>query len=417
MLHESMKAATYEAWDARLPRNLAVKIFSPTLNRLPLYQNEFRRQAEIAAILDHPHICKIIDTKETEVEIDGKLQLVPYLCMNLMAGGNLIDRLKHKPAPNLDLVLLWIKALTGALTQAHEEGIIHGGLKPSCIVFDKQDNPYLTDFASAIKQGEISAKVVLGAPAFLAPEQWDGQETSIATDVYSLAAIAYLMVTGSRPYEGQVDPEVRRINYARGLLPAHEEAARNDRQGIPRALSEVLSKAMNVNPDNRYPSIKDFYEAFEKATSTDTVTTAVNPRVFLSYRRESSAGWAILFARELMEKYEISAFVDTQKRDSARRFPEKIAQEVADCDIFICLIASDTLESAWVREEIRLAFESKKPMIPVFQESYHVKDIPDEDYIEAMLSFDGVHLLDRRNIHVDHTIADLADIIHRTVSK
>jgi serine/threonine protein kinase len=417
MLHESMKAATYEAEDNRLPRKLAVKIFSPTLYRLPIYQNEFRRQAEIAAILDHPHICKIIDNGKTEVEVSGSLQLLPYLCMNLMAGGNLTYRLKQKPTPNLDLVLVWVRDLAGALARAHREEVIHGGLKPSCIVFDDQDNPYLTDFASASKQGETSAKVVLGAPAFLAPEQWDGNEASVATDVYSLAALVYLMLTGSRPYEGQSDPEVRRRNYARGLLPAHEEAARNDRQDIPQALSTVLSKAMSVNPDDRYPSIQEFNDAFDQAIQTDSAKASVNPQVFLSYRRESSAGWAVLFARELMEKHGISAFVDTQRRDSARRFPEKLANAVADCDIFICLLAGDTLESAWVREEIRLAFESNKPMIPVFQESYQIKDFPDENYIEAMLSFDGVHLLDRRNIHVDHTISDLADIIHRTVSK
>jgi serine/threonine protein kinase len=417
MLHESMKSAIYEAWDTRLPRKLAVKIFSPILNRLPLYQNEFRRQAEIAAILDHPHICKIFDTRETEVEVNGKLQLVPYLCMNLMAGGNLIDRLKQKPAPNVALVLMWVKALAGALNSAHEEGFIHGGLKPSCIVFDNHENPYLTDFASAKKQGESSPNVVLGAPAFLSPEQWDGKEASVATDVYSLAALVYLMVTGSRPYEGQADPEVRRSNYARGLIPAHEEAARNDRQEVPQALSKVLSKALSVNSGARYPSIQDFYEAFEQATRADLAKATANPQVFLSYRRQSSAGWAVFFSRELREKHRIFAFVDTQRRDSARRFPEKLARAVADCDIFICLLAGDTLESAWVREEIRLAFENNKPMIPVFQESYQAKDMPVETYIEALLSFDGVHLLDRRNIHVDHTIADLADIIHQTVSK
>jgi len=95
----------------------------------------------------------------------------------------------------------------------------------------------------------------------------------------------------------------------------------------------------------------------------------------------------------------------------------KLAHAIADCDVFICLLAGDTLESEWVREEIRLAFEGNKPMIPVFQESYQVRYLPEEPYLEAMLSFDGVHLLDRRNIHVDHTIADLADIINRTVSK
>jgi hypothetical protein len=121
----------------------------------------------------------------------------------------------------------------------------------------------------------------------------------------------------------------------------------------------------------------------------------------------------VLFARELKEKHNITAFVDTQRADSAVRIPAKGRTAIKDCDIFVCLLAKGTLRSTWVQEEIRLAFESSKPMVPVFQESFPQASTSEwpAPHIQDLLNYDGVHLLDRRNIHVDHTIAELARIV------
>jgi hypothetical protein len=86
------------------------------------------------------------------------------------------------------------------------------------------------------------------------------------------------------------------------------------------------------------------------------------------------------------------------------------------CDVFVCLLAATTLQSKWVQTEIKLAWESDRPMLPVFQESFTVPDGSDalEPYIEALLNYDGVHLLDHRHIHVDHTIAEVARIVKQS---
>ena len=103
--------------------------------------------------------------------------------------------------------------------------------------------------------------------------------------------------------------------------------------------------------------------------------------------------------------------------DSARRFPERLRKKIEDCDVFVCLLAAETLESRWVQEEIRLAFENKKLMIPVFQESFVQPEQQESlaPHIEELLNFEAVHLLDRRNILVSATVDDLARRIHESV--
>jgi hypothetical protein len=94
------------------------------------------------------------------------------------------------------------------------------------------------------------------------------------------------------------------------------------------------------------------------------------PNIFVSYRREADAGWAALFADKLSNLHGIEVFVDRHRVDSARQVPEKIESAIRDCDFFVCLLARSTLESAWVREEIRIADAAGKPMIPVVQEGF-----------------------------------------------
>jgi hypothetical protein len=300
----------------------------------------------------------------------------------------------------------------------HQQGVIHSGLKPTSIVFDGNGSPYVTDFAIANSPRESGRQAVLGAPDFLAPEQWEGLAPTHASDQYALAVLTYLMITGSRPYESQHDPDNRRKNYARGPVPAHEQASRSGAGEVPRTISDVLKRALSVKPEERFPSVREFFVAFRKSISSPGSRRAGTPRVFISYRRNLSAGWAVLFARELSEKHKISAFVDTQRVDTAIRLPVKLSRAIQECDIFVCLLAKNTLKSAWVQEEIRLAWQSNKPMVPVFQESFgsQTETATSEPHVAALMSYEGVYLLDRRNIHIDHTVNELAKIIYSSAA-
>jgi hypothetical protein len=290
-------------------------------------------------------------------------------------------------------------------------------LKPTSIALDEEDNAYLMDFAFSTAQPLIGNQPLFGAPAFMAPEVWNGAVPDDRSDQFSLAVIAYALLTGVRPFIGQEDPQQRDRNFRRGAPPAHEEARASGREELPRSVSSVLQRALAIDPSARHDSVEAFAGALERALRGGR-SGAESPRVFISYQHEPSAGWAVLLARELKERHNIWAFVDTQRLDAAMQFPAKLAQAIDDCDVFVCLLAAGTLDSRWVREEIHIAHRRGRPMVPVFQESFAApQDEAVDDALRALLEFDGVHLLDRRNIHVDHTIDDLARLVRGTLPR
>ena len=366
----------------------------------------------MAAELRHPHICRVIDYGPVELRPhSGPTLSTLFLCLEFMAGGTLAERLDTKTSFGLPQIARWISVLADALQYSHRHEVIHGNLKPTSVVFDTEENVYLTDFAIAQRLAGGEAKPVMGTAAYMAPEQWNTGGVTTAVDQFALAALAYYMSTGSRPFAGQDHPEVREQNFRRGPIRAHEEAEANGR-ALPSSASRVLAKGLAVSPAQRYPSVAEFANAFV-ASLTGTRASSGTPQVFLSYQRESAAGWAQYFARELREKHGVSVFVDVERRDGAGHFPARLARAIEECDVFVVLLSGSTLESKWVRQEINLAFEHGRPMVPVFQESWIAQELaPGADpALDALVSYDGVHLLDRRNIHVDHTIADLANLV------
>lgn len=417
-LHTSAKAVMYAAKDHNLPQTVAVKILSPQLGVYPGYAEQFKNEAEVAATLRHAHICRVIDFGETVLPspAGAPIQKANYLCMEYMPGGSLAKRLAEPVA--VELITQWMRSIGDALDYVHHHELVHGGIKPTSIVFDEEGSVYLTDFAIASRAGGKDW-AVMGAPAFLAPEQLEGLAATPASDQYSLAVLAYLLLSGSRPYEGQENPEVRKKNFMRGPVPVHQEAVRNGRGPYAPAVSGVLRRAMAVDPSERYRSAGEFVQTLEAALGGRRLRSSEDAFVFLSYRRDSSAGWANHFADKLKEQHGISVFLDVQRVDSAVRFPVRIQKAIEECDVFVCFLAAGTLQSDWVCQEIHCAYENSKPMVPVFHESYRLPESNEQlkPGIKTLLDYPAVHLLDLKNIHIDHTISDLAKIVQQTVRR
>lgn len=118
----------------------------------------------------------------------------------------------------------------------------------------------------------------------------------------------------------------------------------------------------------------------------------------------------MLVQTKLQYKHQIDAYVDTTRTDSTRvQFPQRLMQAIADAPTFILLLGDTTLESEWVKKEIQRAYELQKHCIPVFQESY--KPTISDPAIDYVLSFDGVHLLDKKNIYIDEAIQQIANLV------
>jgi serine/threonine protein kinase len=369
-LRAGRKSALYEGTDNRPVRKVAVKLLSPTLARYPGYLEAFEREAQTASEIDHPNICKIYEHGKALLEFrKGSTKAVHYVCMQMLDGGSLTDRLDSPDHATAEAVAGWVGVVADALQHAHRNGVVHAGLKPTSVVFSAQNVPYVTDFAIAARAGAPGrGGPMFGAPEYLAPEQWEGADAAPASDQYSLACLCYRTLAGAVPYENQLDPKTREQNFAHGAARCDEQARRRGRATVGAATAEVVAKAMATRPGDRYGTIAEFAQAFRR--SLGAAAPDRQPRVFVSYRREADAGWAALIANRLAGQHGIDVFIDRHRVDSASQIPEKIQTAIRDCDFFVCLLARTTLESGWVREEIRLANAAGKPMIPVIHEGF-----------------------------------------------
>ena len=376
------------------------------------YREQFAREAETASRLQHPHICRVLDSGLTRVTIpDGAAIQTHFLCFELMAGGNLADRLEGKKSVGVDRIAAWIDAL-GALSTTRtgrESSTETSSPHRSCSMLM---GTYLTDFAIAQKSLTAKGQPIIGSPAYIAPEQWNGGLITPATDQFAFAALAYYMIAGSKPFEGLDHPEVRAQHFRRGPEPAHATAARNGRVGVHQAVSVVLERALSVSPERRYPSVEQFARAVRRALAEGR-RAGETPQVFISYDRELSGGWARYFADKLKDKHGIAVFMDTMGLDRAGRFPPRLATAIEECDVFVCFLAAATLNSKWVNEEIRLAHEHRKLMIPIFQESY-VEESSESDSlapVSELKAHQGIRLFDISGHYVDHAVSDLAAMV------
>ncbi|HEX2991671.1 MAG TPA: serine/threonine-protein kinase, partial [Anaerolineales bacterium] len=190
-------ATVYRAYDPRFEREVAVKVLPrELLHADPQFRLRFEREAKIIAQLEHTAIVPVYDVGEA----DGQ----PYFVMRYMNGGSLSDRIKAG-VMEVDEAARILGAFAPGLDEAHARGIVHRDIKPSNILFDKRGNPYISDFGIAkltqAQSGNVTGSAIIGTPAYMAPEQAQGDDIDGRADIYALGIILFEMVTGKQPYE------------------------------------------------------------------------------------------------------------------------------------------------------------------------------------------------------------------------
>jgi len=401
-LHASPKGALYRARKGDSAKEVAVKLLAPAYAAWSGFRDAFSNEAEIATSMQHPHICGLDDHGEAEVDHDGTLLRLRFVAYELMTGGSLGNRLKSLPQMETEVIAAWLRDLASALEHVHRKGLVHGGLKPSAVCFDADDHVYLTDFA--ISRPGTAAVAMFGAPAFTAPEQWDGAAAGPAADQYALGVLTYLMFTGVRPYEGQEDPTTRDRNMQAPPSPLHVEAQRRSGRKLPPALTAVVNRALARKPEDRHASVQVFAERLAMALVHNHRALGSEP-VFISYQRGEGSAWVNMIAREIDQALGARCFVDTTAIDRAEQFPRRIREAVQHCEVFICVLGPTTLESDWVRQEVALAVRYRKPMIPVMLERF-VETVEHQQFRPAreLLRYDGVRILDQQNLYVNEAL-------------
>lgn len=271
--------AVYEATHVRTGRRYAIKVLLPESALEPNALRRFRREAEALARLGHASIVAVHDFDVTD---DG----IAFLVMDRLDGEDLAARLERGPLP-LDTTLRIFDEIADALAAAHEAGILHRDLKPSNVFLARRpgapERAVLLDFglakmADATESQRLTATgAAMGTPMYMSPEQAQGIEVDQRTDVYSLAAILFEMVTGAPPFMG---PTVTAI--LAKVLTHPPPPLRSVHPAAPEVLDPVIRGALAKSPAERPPTVRAFKaQVLRSATAVAATTplTAGRPSV------------------------------------------------------------------------------------------------------------------------------------------
>ena len=252
----------YRAYHAQLERTGAVKVLQ-ALGADSDSTARFRREAQSIARMRHPNVLNVFDF--------GEYEGTPYMIVEYVDGGNLAAVVKSGPLDR-KAALGYLRGIADALDYAHSRGIIHRDVKPANVLLGAESTPILADFGLAKLMQSNSVKsvtgVTTGTPAYMAPEQVTGSHIGPAADRYSLAVMAYEMLTGFLPFD---EGGILEVLYAHVHRTPALPSSRSSRLG-PR-VDEVVMRGLSKDPDARWDSCASFVAALEMALDPATRST------------------------------------------------------------------------------------------------------------------------------------------------
>lgn len=220
---------------------LAIKVLSTEFSRDPEVIKRFRREAEIAYSLRHPHIIQVLDNGE----VDG----LHYIVMELGTGNDLQSLIKAEQWPDWRKSTRLVVQILQALRFAHQQGVVHRDIKPANILLDQRGDVVVTDFGVAYMQDGTrltSAGALIGTPEYMPVEAFDGGETDSRVDIYSTAVVLYELLTHTHPFRGSSI-----TNILKSVMlnePARPDTFNSE---IPAALSDAVMSALSRNREER----------------------------------------------------------------------------------------------------------------------------------------------------------------------
>ncbi|MDH3495530.1 MAG: serine/threonine-protein kinase [Gemmatimonadota bacterium] len=247
----------YRVRDLALEREVALKVLHPSLTADPGVVERFRREAQLAAQVRHPHIVDVFDT-------GGRTGLLWYT-MAFIPGENLGQYVRRHGPLSIPQAVELLRQGLSALTHAHGQGLVHRDLKPENILLERPDwRIQITDFGLALAleglRDDRKHYSHSGTPEFAAPEQLLGEMVDNRADLYSLTMVAIFGLMGRLPFGGGTIESVL-ARQALGEVPN----VRAHRADVPEELARVLTRAAARDPDERFESAEAYAEALERA--------------------------------------------------------------------------------------------------------------------------------------------------------
>jgi len=256
-------ATVYLARQTSMNRTVALKILPRDQMKDDAYYKRFEREVSIVAQLEHRSIVPVYDHGEHEGQ--------PYIAMRYMSGGSL-DAPLHHGAMSPEHTLMLYQQIAPALDYAHSKGVLHRDLKPSNILLDDAGGAYITDFGIARVFGEntttqvtLTQHGVVGTPAYMSPEQAQGQILDGRSDVYSLGVMLFELVTGRRPFQADAPYSIAVMQ-----VTAEPPSPRQFNPAISLSLEHVILKSLRKRPDERFQTAAELTAALKMAIESPT---------------------------------------------------------------------------------------------------------------------------------------------------
>jgi putative two-component system response regulator len=250
-------ATVYRAHHSALDRDVAIKVLPDFFAEEESYRERFQQEARSVARLKHPNILNVFDYGQ----VDG----ISYLVLELVEGGTLTDRLGTPMA--LEDVVRLLRPIASALDHAHSQNILHRDIKPSNILIQKDGTPVLADFGLARMVGSTqrltATGTVLGTPEYMSPEQATGETLGPPSDQYSLAIVAYEMLTGRLPFQADTPVAVLISQMSKAMPPTRELEGK-----LSGHIEDALRRGLAKAPADRYPTASQFVAALTPAAWT-----------------------------------------------------------------------------------------------------------------------------------------------------
>jgi len=248
-------ATVFLAHDVKHDREVALKVLRPEL-AAALGTARFLNEVRISARLDHPHILTLIDS--------GEADRLLYYVLPFVPGESLRHRLRAEHPLGIDDALSIARQVASALDYAHRSGIVHRDVKPANILL-REGDAVLTDFGIAVALREagggrtLDSGVSSGTPLYMSPEQATGEGApDVRSDIYSLAAVLYEMLTGEPPHNG---PTVQAV--LAKLLSERPTPVRVLRPSVPASIEDAVTRGLATAPTDRFASVAEFALALE----------------------------------------------------------------------------------------------------------------------------------------------------------
>ena len=291
----------YRARDTRLDRTVAIKILPAQLSSDPVRKQRFDREAKTISSLNHPHICVLHDV--------GHQDGIDYLVMECVEGETLAKRLEKGPLP-LEQILRYGMQLADALDKAHRSGVVHRDLKPGNIMLTPS-GAKLLDFGLAKPVAPLASVATLtgavtqsspmteqgaivGTFQYMSPEQVEGKEVDGRSDIFSLGAVLYEMLTGQRAFEGK-----SQLSVASAILEKEPAPINTVKPLTPPALDHAIKKCLAKLPDERWQSSSDLASELKWIGEGGSQTGVARP-VPAERRRWERAGWLLATALSVL---------------------------------------------------------------------------------------------------------------------